>query len=466
MLVVILVALLGVAVPGSDAEAATRVRWGYYVGYDKATSLPSLQAHASHLNYVSPWYGYEIDASGNLRGSDDAEVTRVARSGGAKVVPLVQNSARYAEFHTLISSSSTRTRMARAISDMVAARGYDGVNVDFEGISPEDRPHLTSFMRELYALMHPQGKLVTMAVAAKTYDATTGWGGAYDYPALAPHADLFVVMAYDYHSVGSPPGPVAPVDWVRSVTLYARGTLGAAKLVVGLPLYGYDWNVTTGAKAVSVKHPQIAGLVRDYGARLGYDVASESATATYTKDGQQHKVWYENWRSFEAKHSVAREYGAAGVAVWRLGHEDPLVWNSLRGLYRVVDNATAGRFEASSSWGASTAVGGRFGPNYRFAPRAAVSDAARFGAQLPVTGQYAVYGRWPARAAHNARTPIGIQTTAGLKWVYVDQTKNGGRWMYLGTHSMSSGDGWRVLVSRWSEVGGYVVADAVKLLPH
>lgn len=320
--------------PGQRApvEAAVRVRWGYYTGYDKTTSLPSLRAHAADLNYVSPWYGFDIGYDGRLTGKDDPEATAIAKAAGAKVLPLVQNKATYDAFHNQISNSSTRTSMIQSISDMVYTHGYHGVNIDFEALSPGDRPHLTEFMRELYATLHPRGKLVTMAVAAKTRDATTGWAGAYDYAALAPHADLFVIMAYDYSYKGSLPGGVAPVNWVREVAMFANSHFGAQKVVVGLPFYGYDWNVTTKAPATSVKFPQIEDLRKNYNATLSYDTASESARASYTRDGERHEVWYENGRSFDAKLAAIRGLGAAGVAVWRLGQEDPGVWSSMRGL--------------------------------------------------------------------------------------------------------------------------------------
>ncbi len=139
-------------------------------------------------------------------------------------------------------------------------------------------------------------------------------------------------MAYDYHSPGSKPGPISPVNWVRGTAVYARSMFGANKLLVGLALYGYDWNTTTGAKATATKYPDIAYLRRTYNATLSYDTASQSAKATYTRDGQRHEVWYETGRTLDAKLAVARDLGAAGVAVWRLGQEDPRVWNSIRGL--------------------------------------------------------------------------------------------------------------------------------------
>ena len=82
---------------------------------------------------------------------------------------------------------------------------------------------------------------------------------------------------------------------------------------------------------------------------------------------------------------------------------------------------------------------------------------------MPAADEYAVYARWPADRGYNPATPVGIKTASGLEWTTVDQTQNGGRWNYLGTYEMTAGSENKVLFSRWSPAGGYVIADAVKL---
>lgn len=134
------------------------------------------------------------------------------------------------------------------------------------------------------------------------------------------------------------------------------------------------------------------------------------------------------------------------------------------GYSQVVDNTDPARFSASGNWGVSSWNAGRYLSDYRYAePNTAFSDPAGYSFDLPATDEYAVYARWPADQGYNPRTPVGIQTASGLVWVTADQTKNGGRWNYLGTYEMAAGSGNEVLFSRWSSAEGYIVADAVKL---
>ena len=128
-----------------------------------------------------------------------------------------------------------------------------------------------------------------------------------------------------------------------------------------------------------------------------------------------------------------------------------------------VDNATAGRFTASASWGTSTYSGQRYGADYRYADPVAASDAAWYKFNVPRTGNYRVEAWWPANAGYNAATPYIVATTTGNKTVTVDQRANGGQWRSLGTFTLPAGDANRVAVSRWSSAAGLVIADAVRL---
>lgn len=130
---------------------------------------------------------------------------------------------------------------------------------------------------------------------------------------------------------------------------------------------------------------------------------------------------------------------------------------------QVVDNSSKARFSAPEGW----KVGKRsqsYGAGHRFARPSRIGDPARFKVRVPETGNYSVYLRWPARNWYNSNTLIGVRTTSGYRWTHVNQQKNGGRWVKVGTYRMGSGDRYRVRVSRRSGSKGYVVADAVKVV--
>ena len=358
------------------AKQKGKVVLGYYVSYD-TTSWMSLQAHADALDYVALQV-VSPDACGNIATQDDLTLLEFAHSRGIGVLPSIFTSNRWLN-HQILTSEAASSRLVQQLTDYVVEEGYDGLDVDLEDVEPTDRKALTTFVALLSESLHGQGKMLTMAVPAKPSDVTTGWAGAYDYAALAPHVDLFTIMSYAYTTSVSPPGSTAPLPWVDKVTAFATSQIPPHKVLVGVPFWGYDWNTTVGGRARALRYPQAAALAAQYGADIATDPSSKSAKFTYVaKLGdqppsedklpplnhvvkqrtqppcplkpptptpgptqppkptptpaaiQEHVVWLEDAASVQTRLDLAERHSAGGIGAWRLGQEDPQVWPLLQ----------------------------------------------------------------------------------------------------------------------------------------
>ena len=382
----------GLLVPGpvtspltpQRTEAAPLVQWGYYVTYAKE-SLTALTANVGAFTHIAPYY-FVIQADGSIKSLEEPDTNNLLRLNRVKILPMIKNDAQGARFMPMIGTPEVRDALAATITNLVVSKGYDGINIDFEDIRPEDRPLLSDFMVRLAAKMRPVGKLVSQAVVAKAKDSTGGYGGAFDYPALAPSLDYAVVMAYDYHYAGGDAGPVAPIDWVRNVATYSAATFGPAKVVLGMPLYGYDWNITSGNTARAISYGQALTRSKYTGATRTLDFASGSEVVRYRDDnsGDQHEAWFESAATFAAKLRVVKEAGLAGFGVWRIGQEDSNVWDVLRRdnipstrSYSLGEDNTSHKFFNETGHNVSNAFKAYFDGN---------GGVARFG--LPLTEEF------------------------------------------------------------------------------
>jgi spore germination protein len=295
---------------------------GYYDGGGVGSSgWYDLVRDQGRLNGIIPAW-YEIWGQGQITGSADPGVMRYARAHGLWVFALVQQTQDPAVFRTLLGNRASAARARAHLLRLVTEGGYDGVNLDFEGVAAADRAAFTRFVWDLTALFHAHGYYVTVSVPAETADEpANAWTGAYDYRALGRIADLVMPMAYDDHYSGGPPGSVAPVAWVRAVAAYAVRAMPADKVVLGLPAYGYDWGATRPALALS--YAQAIALDDAYargraGAHFAYDAG-----------GVVHQVYFEDGATFLAQSQIAVDYELRGIVLWRLGIEDPAIWQLL-----------------------------------------------------------------------------------------------------------------------------------------
>jgi spore germination protein YaaH len=322
---------------GSDkpAEAAPPIpiRWGYYVN---GKSYDSFMANVTNLDYLSPNF-YRLSSQGTITGSNRPDVTNYARAKGVKVIPIIQNDPVKDDFNKILGDANKSTAIINTIDNLIYNNNFDGIHIDFEDLNSATETLLTNFMRDLYNRLHPKGKLVTMAVVARTVTSTSQFSAAYNYNALAPYLDLVTIMTYDFHYTGGPDGPVAPIDWQQRVLSYSVPKLGANKILLGIPFYGYDWNLTKrqsnpSTLAVSRTYDETMQLQKDNNGTFGYDTTAQTPYLDYTKDGDHHRVWFENVQSFQAKLDLMKSQQLRGFAVWRLGHEGAAFWPIIKSL--------------------------------------------------------------------------------------------------------------------------------------
>lgn len=318
-LLLLLMCAAGLAVPSRSVEARGDLRWAYYVP-DDPRSYRSLQAAHSYLDVVAP-DAWRIRPDGSISSRIQPAVIAQMRAWGLKIVPMVQKWSWYDKMHGFWASPAARKRAATNLADLVVGGRYAGINIDIENILPGDGPALDAFVADLAARLHANGRLVTMALPARTANQFDG----FNYARLGRHIDYANIMAYDYGWSGGRPAPVAPIGWVRAVTAYAASQIPRGKVLLGIPWYGYDWNTSTRRAGRYVSF----GEALANGGRRAYDPRSQSVVASYTAAGQQHVVWYESAQSTGMKLQVGMRAGLAGWAAWRLGYEDPAVWRSL-----------------------------------------------------------------------------------------------------------------------------------------
>lgn len=100
----------------------------------------------------------------------------------------------------------------------------------------------------------------------------------------------------------------------------------------------------------------------------------------------------------------------------------------------------------------------RHGADY-YAMRPGGYGAVTFTAELPVAGDYEVFGWWNSEGSRHDAVPYVIYHASGETVVPVNQRKNGGRWFSLGTYSFDAGAA-NVAV-QVSKLPSWVVADSV-----
>ena len=306
-------------------------------------------------NIDTAWRGYTAYVSDNA-----TAVTNAAHAAGVRVVPTFQlfDSGSLLKMTAFLGSPTAQNRFIGQALDLMARRSADGASIDFEPVPDSVAPSFLAFVAKFGTAMRarfPGSHLVVAASAGAGATLTTG---------LVPLVDQIFVMTYNYHWSGSTvAGPTAPLDnATRTVKIHITRYLArapAAKIIMGIGYYGYDWPVTSNIPYASVRSNRAAyGGVWSvtYGSAL--DWLAANPTVVRNEDTVQGSAWftyydttYQTWREvyFEDEQSIAAKddyaivSNLAGIGIWTLGNDRsyPALWNVIRAKFYAPVHAVA-----------------------------------------------------------------------------------------------------------------------------
>jgi spore germination protein YaaH len=340
------------------------------------------------IDMVFP-FAYTLQSDGSIKdlaGLSDKEwrkFIKLARSKNVEIVPTVMTSDG-GSVHANLSYKELRKKHINAIMKEVKKHDFDGIDIDYEEKFSTTKDHFSAFLKELKKELDKEDKLLTCTVEARTPPSSLYktvpkvLEYANDYDALGRYCDRLEIMAYDQQradlklneeKAGEPYFPVSDVDWVEKVIKHALEDIPGDKILLGIPTYGYHYEVTVAPNWYSnykrigaLNMPDILDIADEYDVKPGRNKAGEMSF-TYFADsspyrvlnalptpagtrqgneaaakallyanatGQTVKVRYAAYSDAGAiadKIELAREYGLKGIALFKFdGEEDKNIW--------------------------------------------------------------------------------------------------------------------------------------------
>jgi len=317
------------------------------------------------LSHVA-WFGLNMNNSGDITNDHGWPVNglvNLAHSHGVKVIVTVTNFDN-AGIGTLLGNASYHQNAIDNLISEVIQGNADGVNIDFEFVPSSATANFNTFIHDLTQAFHDQIPGSEVSIAMPSVD----WSNAYDYNYLSDNCDGLMIMAYGYYWKGSDhAGPNSPLNGdlsTRYITWTINDYLGktgndGSQLILGLPWYGRDWQVTSTA----VNAPVVANTL---GATILYP-AAETSAQSYGKqyhtgvaaawynynNGNQHQVWYDDSTSLATKYQYAVDSDIKGIGIWALGYDGgrPEIWGGLSDIFGATAPPQTSRYFTTTNTG-------------------------------------------------------------------------------------------------------------------
>lgn len=162
-----------------------------------------LQSTLPYLTNLTP-FTYGITRTGGLLELDDRELIAMAKTGGTAPLMHLSTLTEEGGFSNelaalVLNDQAVQNNLVANVTSTLQAKGYTGIDVDFEFISAGDAGNYAAFIRRLSDTLHPLGYSVYTALAPKTSATQPGllYEG-HDYKALGAAADGLLLMTYEW----------------------------------------------------------------------------------------------------------------------------------------------------------------------------------------------------------------------------------------------------------------------------
>jgi len=304
----------------------------FYVNWD-VHSRESLEKNIDRIDVLVPEWLHLKNEDGEIAMNDKTKQREAAEyiqnfRPELKIAPLINNYNSEldgwddAMLAKVLEDQDKRSNLVDNIFDFIKENGFSGINIDFENIAPEQQPNFLSFMQEIGEKFHSKNENLEVSVSIPLDNPE------FDAKKLGQYADLIYLMAYDQHTISNTnAGPVASQVWISTSLMERYLNIDPSKTIVAMGTYGYNWSEVQ-EESDQLSFQEALALSKDHNAKINFDPISANLHFDYRdEEGNLHHVWFQDSASAYNQMVIANKLGSPkGYALWRLGSEDPSLW--------------------------------------------------------------------------------------------------------------------------------------------
>ena len=310
-------------------DEPVNLAWHQVTSTDANNYFADTTQNMTGVNVISPTWYFLQNNEGDIESFADASYVEAAHAKGMQVWALISNFSEDVNTSTLLASRAARQKVQNYLVSQAQELGFDGINIDFEGIAQEAGYAYVQFMRELSILCRKSGIVLSVDVPVPM-----DFSKHYNRKELGTVCDYVIMMGYDEHYAGSDlVGSVASMEFERTGIENSLTEVSKEKLISAIPFYTRLWYTQTAEDGSTSVTSEALGMesaqqkLTENGVTSTYDEATEQQYAEWTDaEGRFCQVWLEDQDSVTKRASLVKEYELGGIAEWVLGNQQDWVW--------------------------------------------------------------------------------------------------------------------------------------------
>jgi spore germination protein YaaH len=228
--------------------------------------------------------------------------------------------------------------------DACRLQGYDGIDLDFENFDQAFQDQYSSFLRKVSSAIHQVKKKLSHCVGFYPgMEKNPPRKIFYDPKVVGETCDLIRVMCYDLYYApgrGEPQmldrpdtqgiGPTSNFPWARQAMAFWLKQVPREKLIMGLPAYSNDYDLSSGGKGKQVyaARPELPANAPLQKAWLWYERLQ--GYLYDDQNGKPHLFYSSDADSTRAMLEIVEEFKLPGFGFWHFSSVDESTWKAVR----------------------------------------------------------------------------------------------------------------------------------------
>lgn len=313
-------------------------------------SLDILKKTLPYLTYLSI-FSYRVTIEGNLLNIEDEEVIRLAKEYGVAPIMILSTVSNAGidsvDINTnIFNSLEIQQNIIDQTLIILKQKGYYGVNLYIQYINLDNQDAVEQYINNICNQLEAEGYPVFVTLTPNTFiNVEQPAYLSIDYSRIGEYADRILLLSYEWGYSFGPPAAVTDFTLVKDMLDYAVKQIPPEKIMLGLPIIGYDWElpfVRGVSKANALTTEAAINLALEVGAIILFDESAQAPYFTYSEsqlNGHEitHIVWFKDARSIDSLVKLTLSYNFDGVAVWNIMQYFDQLWLVINSQYKIVN---------------------------------------------------------------------------------------------------------------------------------
>lgn len=310
--------------------------------------INTLRKTLPFLTYLSI-FSYRVTLEGSLINIEDEKIIEMAKAYGVAPIMILSTMSNYGINSidinaNIFNNPSIQQNIIDQTLRILREKGYYGVNLYIQYINLDNQVAVEEYINNVSKQLNAEGFSVFVTLTPNTFINVEQ--PAYlniNYSRIGEFANKILLLSYEWGYSFGPPAAVTDFELVGNMLEYASTQIPASKIMLGLPIIGYDWElpfVKGTSKANALTTEAAINLAIEVGAVILYDESARAPYFTYKESDlvggeTEHIVWFKDARSIDSLVKITLDFSFDGVAIWNIMQYFDQLWLVINCQYKI-----------------------------------------------------------------------------------------------------------------------------------